>query len=63
MTLRLWANGFDAEEAERPKCLGCDCDVPVINGMHHEDTDIPGVDYVYPCTAEAGDGAAKKPVQ
>jgi len=56
MTLRLWTNGFDAEgadESARPRCLGCDCDVPLVNGMHHEETDIPGVDYVYPCINEA----------
>jgi hypothetical protein len=53
MTNHSWTKGFDAEGAERPKCLGCDCDVPLVNGMHHEETDIPGVDYVYPCTGEA----------
>ena len=35
----------------KPSCAGCDCGVPVRNGMHEEPTDIPDTVYVYPCRA------------
>lgn len=57
MTLPLWTNGVDAEGAEspadiptRPRCFGCECGVQLVGDMHHEEIDIPGTVYEYPCT-------------
>ncbi len=33
------------------QCWGCECGVPVRNGLHEEETDMPGVVYVYPCAS------------
>jgi hypothetical protein len=35
------------------ECWGCECGVPVREGMHEEDTGINGTVYVYPCNREA----------
>lgn len=40
-------------DAERPICWGCECEVPVRDGYHVEETGIPGTVYVYPCKADA----------
>jgi hypothetical protein len=37
------------------KCWGCECEVPVRDGMHEEPTDIPDVVYTYPCTKQDKD--------
>lgn len=66
MTIRLWTNGFDTYVAEspadtraRPRCFGCECGVPLVGDMHHEETDIPGTVYEYPCTDQGEqDGSA-----
>lgn len=45
--------------SEKPKepanpvvCWGCECNVPIVDGMHAEDTDDPIIKYTYPCSAE-----------
>jgi len=38
-------------KAKTVKCWGCECGVPVRDGMHEESTDIPGRVYAYPCTS------------
>jgi hypothetical protein len=35
-----------------PKCWGCECNVPLVDGYHEEPTDVPGAVYMYPCIAE-----------
>lgn len=38
-----------SDDATKPKCQGCECGVPLRDGMHEEETDIPNMVYVYPC--------------
>ena len=40
----------DDATSETVKCQGCECGVPLRGGMHEEETDIPNMVYVYPCT-------------
>lgn len=43
---------FDCDCTEFVACWGCECDVPVVEGRHREDTGMPGVVYEYPCARQ-----------
>ena len=50
-----------SDGSECPLCWGCECNVPVKNGYHEEETNVPGNVYVYPCLAVKDENRGKIP--